>query len=84
MAVSFQEQDQQEQEQPHEHSHHDHSTEDQCPLDLFEDHYSLGTTSTTLRFRSRDLRVLDNDRNFQLVLEESKDKREQGQQGQQE
>jgi hypothetical protein len=44
-------------------------------IDAFQDHYSLGTSSTTIRFRSRHLRILDDDRNHQLVLEE---KRERG------
>ncbi|KAG7372716.1 hypothetical protein IV203_018859 [Nitzschia inconspicua] len=36
----------------------------------FRDHYSLGTSSTSLRFRSRYLRILDDDNNHQLILEE--------------
>jgi hypothetical protein len=43
-------------------------------IDVFQDHYSLGTSSTTLRFRSRYMRILDDDRNHQLVLEERREK----------
>jgi hypothetical protein len=52
----------------------DDAHEQEAPggIDAFEDHYSLGTSSTKLRFRSRNLRVLDDDHNSQLVLEERK------------
>jgi hypothetical protein len=43
-------------------------------IDSFQDHYSLGTSSTTLRFRSRHMRIFDGDRNHQLILEERKEK----------
>lgn len=37
----------------------------------FQDHWSLGSPSTTLRFRSKDMRVLDDAHDSQLIIEQS-------------